>query len=522
MKKLLSILLCAVCIFTFITPAFAAEEKTAFIVVSGMNTMPLYNSDGTKAYPLTGDVTAKMVLKILPSVGAFLLRRDYNALADGILPAIREAFSPLECDTSGKSIKDISAVTFEKNVSDSVSVFESEEKDELAVVRAGIEKFGAENTYFFNYDWRLSPLDHADKLNALIKTAIKETGCRRVSVAAFSMGGTVVCAYLQKYGSADLKSVSLCSTAFQGLSCVGSLFTGDLSFDTFALIRRLAQLTRNDTAEDLIMLLNTALEATGINGVLGTAAGSLVSGLKGRLYKECLIPVFGYMTGIWGMVDDVNYENAKAFMLSNADGELIRKIDYYHYSVQNKAEEILKKAQEDTNVYILAQYNMQGLPVSETASTTNNDYLIDTVYASGGAVCAPLGETLGENYKQKISCGHNHLSADGQIDASTCMMPEYTWFIRDMGHVDYPIGDSTDFILYLAAEKSYISVHDNPLYPQFLKYSNGSKSLAPVDETINNKSVSDKIFNMINYLLELSGTVLYNICLENIDFIKGL
>lgn len=514
MKKVLSFLLSVVCIFTLTSPAYAAEEKTAFIVVSGMNTMPLYAEDGQKAYPLSGEVIAKMILKMLPAIGVFMLNRDYDTLADGVLPAVREAFSPLECDTSGNSVRNISAVTFTTNLVNDTAVFAEEEKDELAVVRAGIEKFGAENTYFFNYDWRKSPLDDADELNVLIKTALKETGCSRVSLAAFSMGGTVVCSYLEKYGSSDVRSISLCSTAFQGLSCVGSLFTGDLKLDTYALVRRLAQLTRNETAENSIMFLDNLLNAAGIDRVLENVVNALVYGVKDRLYTECLVPVFGYMAGIWGMVDDVNYEDAKAFMLgSGENSDFIKKTDYYHYNVQNKAGEILKKAQADTNIYILAQYNMQGLPVSETASTTNNDYLIDTVYASGGAVCAPLGETLGDDYRQKNDCGHNHLSFDGQIDASTCMFPEYTWFIRDMGHVDYPLGESTDLILFLASEAGYVTVHDNPLYPQFLRYRYSDNSLSPVDETVNDKTVSGKIFDILNIALELSKALLYNMWL---------
>lgn len=42
--------------------------------------------------------------------------------------------------------------------------------------------------------------------------------------------------------------------------------------------------------------------------------------------------------------------------------------------------------------------------------------------------------TLGDDYVQARDVGHNCLSEDGIIDASTCMLPENTWFIKNYGH----------------------------------------------------------------------------------------
>ena len=77
---------------------------------------------------------------------------------------------------------------------------------------------------------------------------------------------------------------------------------------------------------------------------------------------------------------------------------LIAKIDFYHYEVQGKAEELLRGAQADgTNIYIVAGYNMQRTPLV-TAYKNNSDGTVDTQYATIGATCAYLGETLPEDY----------------------------------------------------------------------------------------------------------------------------
>lgn len=505
MKKIISVLLCLAVIAGFTVPSFAEPPETAFVVVSGMNTFPLYEDETQKVFPMTGETIAEMVLKLIIPATRFLFDMDYDKMSDGVIPALYGAFGALACDNDGNSIKAISTTVFDDgSLAGQEEFFINETSDEHGVVRAGIEKFGAENTYFFNYDWRMSPLDHADRLNDFIKRVKKETGCDRVALAAFSMGGTVTMSYLYKYGSADVDSVSLCSTAFQGTTCVGSLFTGDMDINIFALMRRLAQLTRKNETENLVLYLGKLLDATGVSFALEKFVNGITDNTKTRVYDELLIPIFGHLEGLWALVDEPNYEAAKKFMLDKtANAKLIKDIDEYHYNVQQKAAEILAEAQKDTNIYIIAQYNMQGLPISETAATSNNDYLIDAAYASGGAICADLDETLGADYVQKVADGHNHLSYDGQIDASTCMLSEHTWFIRDMGHVDYPFGESTDFILRLAESEKYLTVFDSENYPQFMQYDYAANSLTPVDETKNDKTASDKAYNVAVFVTEL-------------------
>lgn len=518
-KKILSIILCFAMLIALSLPSFAAAEKTAFIVVSGMNTFPLYEDGDKKVFPMSGDVTAKMIFELLPPALSFLVTSDYETFTNGVIPAAKNAFVKLACDDNGNSICNVNTQTFPGTLVNDTDYFIESERDEFAVVRAGMEKFGVENTFFFNYDWRMNPLDHADKLNTFIKNVKAQTGCDRIALAAFSMGGTVVCSYLYKYGSADLDSISLCSTAFQGTTCVGSLFTGDLKLDMFALMRRLAQLTRKNATENLVLYLGSLLGKVGVNAALEKFVTSITDNTKNELYKDLVIPVFAHMLGLWALVDDVNYENAKAFMLDETENAvIIKKADEYHYNVQQKAAELLKKAQNDTNVYILAQYNMQGLPVSDIASNTNNDYLIDTTYASGGAICSDLDKTLGEGYIQKINDGHNHLSFDSQIDASTCMLPEYTWFIRDMGHVDYPYGESTDFILWLAESEKYVTIFDNAKYPQFMSYSYATNTLVPVDKTINDKTTSDKAYDIAIFATD----IVLKLCDFTVELVKGI
>lgn len=509
-KIFVSILICLTLSVCSLIPAFATEPKTAFIVVSGMNTFPLYKS-GEKVFPTSTKAIMTLASKIALPLIEFLNDNDYDKFGDALFPATVEAFDDISCTSDGESKYNVTTDLFPLNAGNYADTFMNEVKDEGGVVKAGIERFGSENTYFFNYDWRLDPLKHADSLNKFIKNVKEETKCNRVAIAAFSMGGTVTCAYLYKYGSTDIDSVSLCSTAFQGTSCMGSMFSGDMTIDTYGLIRRMAQLTRNDFLDELIMFLNKSLEAYKINASVDTYINDIIANLSDRLYKEFIIPVFGYMPGLWDLVDANSYEAAKELMLGDADPTLISAIDEYHYNVQNKAYDILKSAQKDTTVYITAQYNMQGLPVSETSTTSNNDFLIDVNYASGGAISSELDEMLPDGYIQAADSEHNHLSADRQIDASTCMFPEQTWFIRDMAHVDYNVGDSTDFLLWLAESKEQQTIYDNNNYPQFMKYNSKDNTLSPVTESLLQPTVISRIFSFLVKIVQTSAQIFFSI-----------
>lgn len=501
-KIAISVVLCIAISMGIMLPSFAAEKKTAFIMVSGMNTMPLMCGE-ERIFGPEGSVVASSIMNSVPPILQFLADKDYEKLGNGLIPAVKPMLEKLSCNPDGSSMYDVTTGTFPDRVSEYAATFENATNDEFALVHAGMDAFGAENTYFFNFDWRLSPLDHADDLNDFIQMVKSKDDYDRIVLAAYSMGGTIVCSYLYKYGSSDLDTIALCSTAFQGTTSVGTLFTGEFNFSMSALMRRFSELARNNFLENFINGVNKALNASGVNAKIDDFANTFSYELMDQLYSGLIKPVFGYMTGLWALCDSDRYEAAKEYLLDETENaELIEKIDEYKYNVQDHAFDLLKEAEEDTILYITAQYNRQGLPVSVDSATSNNDNLIDTKFESGGAVCSLLGETLGDDYTQAVDCGHNHISYDNNIDASTCMFPEQTWFVRDMMHVDYPYGEPTDFLIWLMQSEEQLTVHSDPRYPQFILYKVDDNSMSPLDENSTQKTTVDIIFDILGKIID--------------------
>ena len=147
--------------------------------------------------------------------------------------------------------------------------------------------------------------------------------------------------------------------------------------------------------------------------------------------------------------------------------------------VERKLERIAKyfeDAEADGMKFgIVCGYNRQLAPINENLNTS--DMVVDTKYASGGATCADYLAAFNDwnaTYTQVNKDGHYHVSWDYKVDASTCMFPEQTWFIKNLQHVAYGTyeGDGTcDIVMWLLSMDDQHTVFtDKENYPQFSLY----------------------------------------------------
>lgn len=232
---------------------------------------------------------------------------------------------------------------------------------------------------------------------------------------------------------------------------------------------------------DLLCIVLDMLNYAGVFKALVGVADKLLENLTDRVFEELMYPVFGSMPGIWSFVTDDEYEQAKKMAFDeNTSKRLISRLDEYHYNVQCKAGEILNRAKNNgVKIMIVAGYNKQRTPLVESYMS-NSDATVDTKYASVGATVADLGSALPEGYVQKNEAGvHDHLSKDGVIDASTCLLPENTWFIKDMLHCKIHDGHKEMYNLFFYSD-SVTDVWSNEKYPQFLQNDVNAKTLTPI------------------------------------------
>lgn len=482
-KKLLSVLLACTLIVSVAVPALAAAETDAnpILIVAGFTEYVLQNTDtGENAFPHNTDKIVNTVTAVAPSLLTLLAsgrtQADYDAFCDAALPVIGDMFDDIACNPDG-TVKH-PEVQLKYQFPESVATYGVEtvgqaDAFDKQILYGAIDAVGADKVYVYGLDWRLNPMDVADELNAWIQHIKEVQGCDKVSIAGISMGGAMVSAYLAKYGTDDVSNVTMISAAFTGLSYVGELYQGHVQIDEDGLYNMLNAALGADT-------LSRIFGSTGLVKQAIALIDDLYAAEQDRIFTECLVPAFGYNPGMWSFVPSENYDAAKEFMFAHMDSTdaqnvLSAKLDAYHLAQAN-VEQTLKNAKAaGVNVAITSNYNFQIAPVAATAKQTS-DQVIETVHTSGYATCANLGETLPASVKDG-----KYVSVDRVIDASTCFLPDNTWFIKNMQHVGFDNSQNQcKFYAWLMTTDKQVTVNSNPDYPQFMLYNNETKVLSPL------------------------------------------
>ena len=71
----------------------------------------------------------------------------------------------------------------------------------------------------------------------------------------------------------------------------------------------------------------------------------------------------------------------------------------------------------------------------------------------------------------------SYISPDRTIDATTCLLPDRTWFFRNQIHDDIAYNDvALEIAKRVLSDDSFDSVHADPAYPQF----NGSRNIRKI------------------------------------------
>ncbi len=461
--------------FSVVTAAFAdSSEKcdcgvTPVIFVHGFAGENIYRGSESVFPP-----SAKAVIKSVPDIIATLFAlsfKNYKGFGKHFSSALNIMLGDMACDENGNSLYEDVGIAPEKEQKDSHKIANY-------VFSPSIDKPDDSGNFIFFYDWRLDPMEQAKKLNSFAHKIMELTGHDKVSVVCHSEGNTVGAAYLALFGGKDIDKFVFLSPAFKGLSLIGDAFNKEISVrdKSDELLEFFRGFIESEGTGEFIIPILRVLDKVGILPRLVKNLGTALEKEYDTIFNNSLKPIFGTSPGIWTFVPDEYYDTAKENMFGTETEKyagLIEKIDNYHYNVQNKFETVLDTAMTDgAAVVICSGYNISSIPIT-SEDEWQADMLIDTKYMSIGAECAPYGETLGDGYTQKnTECGHNHLSADGIIDASTCCLPEYTWFFKNQHHNKFTQAYN-EFLTWVLLYDGQPSVTSNPDYPQFMINENG-------------------------------------------------
>ena len=491
-KKIVSVILAiTLAVVAFVMPVSAAKVYP-LVIVDGIFSTPLYKNVGTvDEAPIFATDDAALEEMIKEILGAFIggcinygvATKNYDAFADKFYPVVNKYIEPIGYNTDGTA-KD-ATVGFKQNAKP-MSEYTEEEKAGLSVFAAAYAKdFGEENVYNISYDWRESPIDSAAQLAEYIETVKDDLGVKKVNVVGYSMGANVVLAYLAANGAKDINNLVFVSPAWQGTSLAGNVAINNIEFDMFTVENYLVQLANvSATTHITAFIISYIATYDGLSKEYFGDINKAVAGILPRLYTDTVVPYIAGMPGFWSLLPAEDYEAGKDFLFGDAiDAALEAKIDAY-YDIQTNAKSIIEDAMDDgMNFGIVVGYNCQMIPISDEYE--QSDTIIDVKYASGGATCSKYLQAFDDwtnIYSQKVKCGHNHVSWDYKIDASTCMFPEQTWFYKNLQHTAYNVDEgTTDIIVWLLSAEDQMTVNsDKENYPQFSLYNTYQRKVTPI------------------------------------------
>lgn len=523
LKSAVALLLCLAMLAVFpLSSAAVTVSVNPIIFIADWEDIDLYEYPDTLNQNVVFDLQSSTFRSAgMKMLTALLMSEDRGAASavSDVVNGINTVFSPIACNAAGKPKNAaVGPLQYDLPLSEypndpiNTSVI-------TAISDAVAQKVRKDQFYVFLYDWRLDPTENADALLRFIERVISATRTDAVSLIGAGYGGVVANAYLYKYRTHAAQNV--CSCVFLDSPLMGNALVGDFmkgkvakkaednnslssNWNTISGEERGDAMLQylNDDPDNIIKSLSDSLFGTSLGGqILGVFAKFLAIDVMDNegtmkdiaklynnfallagntVYQQGLKDYLRTMPGLWALVPTKDYNAAVNFLYGDEimDYTFSKRLANARAVTDNTAA-TLKYAQADgIKMYVVANYGRQILPATISLDDLS-DGVESTKYASAGAVT----KECGKDWQFQINCAqstyHDHRSPDNDIEASTCALPENTWFIKDLKHMDFQYQTTAEFIAWMVTSATQRNVWETADYPQYLVYSKYRKDITP-------------------------------------------
>lgn len=500
MKKVISVLLAVVLALGSVITCFAwveaneSKSQIPVIRISG-DGEPLYDQEGNKIFHYkdilklvsgeSGDnseMYKSMATTLLPAIAKGALTDNWDDLYEGLETEISKIFANSLLDKNG-------------NVTNGSGISETR-KQEMANKRdysqKGEKGFFAVDDYWFHYDWRLDPMETADDFNSFVQDIKRTTGCEKVGIAATCLGTNIVMAYVAKYGVEDIQGISIDGSVVGGAEILSEVICAKFDITPPALLRVLYDVEALGmfSVGDFVMATLEMLTQTGIlEGVISTTENLLYDKLVAGVTSALATSTFYTWPNYWACVSPEDYESAKYYVFGEEGSEkrqeyagLISKLDNYDKNVRQRIPELMKSIKDGgANIGIISKYGYQIIPIVASSDVVS-DQFASVKRSSFGATTSTVYEPLSDEYiaQREAEGKGKYISPDNMIDASTCIYPDYTWFIKGSSHSNWTTYERK--LMYEIASADRQLTPDDYPWTQFMVYDTPNDMLYPMTE----------------------------------------
>ncbi len=492
MKKICSVFLAILLTVLTALPAFAAVKDDDITVAASRSQVPvirilgdgepLYDSDGNRLFHhLTsilgedeeetdeGNIYESIANVLMPFLKEGLLKNNWEPYYENLQKEIGDITGNSKLDNNGNPLPGTG-----------ISAERRAYMEKAATVNQGKKGYFGINDYRFWYDWRLDPMETATQLHEYIQAIKTITKKDKVAIVASCIGTIITTTYVAMYGTKDIHGIAYTGSVATGAEMLSEVISGRFNTDSYSIQRfiddceYIGVFNLNEFIDTTLeLVLKTGIVDGTIDFVRATLYDKLVYGVTSAL---ALATFFTYPS-YWAAVTAEDYNNAMKHVFGEEGSKkreeyagLIKKIENYNSTVRANLDTVIRSISEGgANFGAIVKYGFQIMPICESSYTIADEY-VSVKRASFGATTAPLFSTLSEDYiESRTQLGlQKYISPDKQIDASTCIYPDYTWFVKNSHHSNYTKAE-TKLLYDVATAPTQLTVNDFE-YTQFMVY----------------------------------------------------
>ena len=458
-------------------------EHNPFIVVPGITDSdvalldaqgnPVIGSDG-KPYVKGGfmideDEIIDTALKTLalPLVKMLITQKD-NGFTDAVYKTAQSAFWRQATNKDGTPVENLEVVRYEKSFAE----LTEEEINHLFInipLRGICDIIGYDHVYYFAFNIIGDPMETARELDQFIQMVKQQTGHDKVNILNASLGASIFTAYAEQYkDKGDVEKVVNIVALLNGSLILRDLYAGNFDLSDEALYRDFfPAILANGDSKAMGYLVNLLIRVLPRQVLLDTFDAVLNGAMDAMLR---------HAPNFWAMVPKEDYPALADKWLSGAEYAVMRaKADAFYQAQLNLEDNMLyminEKGAEINNVcgYNLKFSDMTNiLTMVNSDKTINSDGVIHVQSTALGVTAAPAGQQLPAEYLA-AHAGSKYISPDKGLDASTCVLPDNTWFFYNQDHEQAGKNAACmNLVGELFTNPDFVNINSDPArFPQF-------------------------------------------------------
>ncbi len=443
-------------------------QSNTFLADDNGNPVTDDKGDVITGWPLYIDVEYAVKELLFPLLFSLIFQRDCGLISK-IPEVVAELFKWNSFDENGDNVYNIVVEKYPYSVA-RCNDYEKSQIYGNIPLNDYSEQAGEDHLYYFAYNSFGNNVEICAELTEFIEQVKKETGHDKVNLVPISLGGTIANGLFEYYPDTykSLDRVVYIIPALNGSNLLGDIFKGEFSTSPeMAYEIMFPKLLEDETMGNLINILIRIVPYDLLCDVVYTILDSLV--------RDVLINC----TTMWSLIpkEDFIYCRDKYYAGIN-NSQVRNEIDMYYQAQCNSLANIQKLVDNGVEVFDVVDYSFPLYCIVPSWDKVNADGIIQIESTGMGLESCYVDEQFPADYVQKNvnalggnNCAdpsHDHIPDDREIDASTCLLPDHTFFFYKADHEGT---GRNDVVMKLATallvDHQITDVYSNPDFPQF-------------------------------------------------------